>query len=365
MTKTIAERRALQAALACGLIAAVATAAVAAAPPEASCSAAKRKASAAKEKGKLACYSKAAAKSLQVDSACLMKAETKFSAAITKANAKGCADPGNGLSDPASAMESSIDACVQHIVDALPDPGKCSASKFKAAGADAAGELLCYSKASAKQVQVDTACTTKATAKLGPAFTKADSGKTGACTGAAVAVQAAIDGSCVLPIANLLPPKPPGCGNGVVEPGLGENCDDGNTTDQDACPPSCHIDPCTPVTGTTGISLHFTASGAIGGLGIVLDYPEGKVADPAASYPQAGVSGSLADYGYEAADNVIKFPGTITPNPAAFETISFARVCQGASAAVAADFTCAVTDASDGGGNPVDPTTVTCTVTIP
>ena len=37
----------------------------------------------------------------------------------------------------------------------------------------------------------------------------------------------------------LCPSTPPGCGNGVVEPG--EECDDGNTNDSDGCSNTCHI----------------------------------------------------------------------------------------------------------------------------
>ncbi len=64
--------------------------------PAAKCAIAKSKAAAKKLGSKAKCYQKAVAKSMPVDGACLMAAETKFNAAITKAEAGACAIPGDG-----------------------------------------------------------------------------------------------------------------------------------------------------------------------------------------------------------------------------------------------------------------------------
>jgi cysteine-rich repeat protein len=338
------------------------------APPEIKCAATKQKAASAKEKAKALCYAKAAGAKVPtpVDPACLAKAEAKFQTAFTKAVAKGpCADPGNGLPDPSKPIEDSVDACVSHITDQLPGTvatAKCTAAKIKAAGADAAGELACYAKAAGAKVPtpVDPACLAKVAAKLGPAFTKADSGKAGACPGDAATLQAEIDGSCVTTIANQLPPKPPGCGNRVIEPGLGETCDDGNTIEDDGCPSSCHVDTCTPMPGTTSASVTFTSGTPLGGLVVFIDYPEGKVASLTVKYP-FGVTGSSNDLGYGVKTAVVK----IGALPAKFATLTFANLCQGAAAPTAADFRCTVEDAADTAGNAVDPSTVTCSVSIP
>jgi hypothetical protein len=77
-------------------------------PPAQKCAAAKQKAAGKKIAAKLTCYSKAVTKALPVDPACLMKAETKFSAAFTKAEAGGgCAIVGDAL-----AQELAADAAV-------------------------------------------------------------------------------------------------------------------------------------------------------------------------------------------------------------------------------------------------------------
>jgi hypothetical protein len=49
--------------------------------------------------------------------------------------------------------------------------------------------------------------------------------------------------------------------------------------------------------------------------------------------------------------------------PTTLASVSF-QTCDGAPAATAADFTCTVTDASDDLGNVVDPSTLSCAVTV-
>src|SRR5258705_10938887 len=118
-----------------GLVLANAGTAVAGGTPAQKCAASKRKAAGKKEAGKMSCYSKAAAKSVPVDSACLTKVEAKFAAAFAKAGmARGRTPP---------AAESSVDTCVANLVAAIPGSGKCQAAKLKAAGKAAGAELPC------------------------------------------------------------------------------------------------------------------------------------------------------------------------------------------------------------------------------
>src|SRR5262245_3447310 len=150
------------------------------------------------------------------------------------------------------------------------------------------------------------------------------------------------------------------CGNGVVE--APESCDDGNTMDGDSCPSTCHIDVCTPVSGTNfGAHVTYTnnAGTAISGIAYSVDYPEGKVSNPTATAP-FGVSNSFNDLGTGFTDNAVKLGGL----PSSLLTLSF-LTCQGAPVATAGDFTCTVTDASDDLGDVVDPSKLTCAVTVP
>src|SRR5581483_7213649 len=94
------------------------------------CEAAKRKAAAELAKGELGCYSKAAAKGVAVDGACITKAANKFTTALTKAGA--CADGGS----PKSLVDSK---CVAEavtvsggmVVDVCPPPGCCQNPTFQ------------------------------------------------------------------------------------------------------------------------------------------------------------------------------------------------------------------------------------------
>src|SRR5262249_17111911 len=81
------------------------------ATPAEKCVVAKQKAEAKKVASKLKCYEKATQTASVVDSTCLMNAETKFSAAITKAESTGaCAAPGDG-----GLIESTMDTCVNIV----------------------------------------------------------------------------------------------------------------------------------------------------------------------------------------------------------------------------------------------------------
>jgi len=384
-------RMILTSVLACGLVAATVRTSGAAGFTDPKCAAAKQKAAGKKEAGKLECYAKAAIKP-PLDGTCITNAEDKFSAAFAKADAKGV------CTGDATTTENGVNACVTKITDDIPVPtgsdGKCPAAKLKASGKAAAAELGCWAKATGKggfcsvtvkqkcekdadcapptcttcganetcnQTPVDQACLDKANTKLSDAFTKAEA--KGTCPGTSAGVGADIDANCVTPIKNGLPGLPPGCGNHVIEPQLGENCDDGQTngTFGDHCPATCHIDSCTPTATTLATSVTFSGPAGVtmGALSILVDYPEGKVGTPVFT-SAFGVSNTTDDLGWGFDDQAVKTSGLPSP----FVHANY-KTCQGAPAAVASDFTCTVTDASDNNGTVVPTNQVTCTVTIP
>jgi len=152
------------------------------------------------------------------------------------------------------------------------------------------------------------------------------------------------------------------CGNGIVEASSGETCDDGNAVDGDACPHTCHIDSCAPITGSAfhaSVTYAGPAGVTISGLGVFVDYPEGEVGFPTFSNA-FGVSNSTTDVTYGFNAEALKLGGL--PKP--FMHMTFTQ-CQGAPTPTTADFACTVKDASDDAGNVVDPATVSCAVTIP
>jgi hypothetical protein len=136
----------------------------------------------------------------------------------------------------------------------------------------------------------------------------------------------------------------------------------GNFVDRDSCPSTCFIASCTPAAATSfGAHVTYTmpAGTTISGLGFFVDDPEGKVAAPMAT-PGFGVSISLNDLLYGFSASAVKIGGL----PTTLASVSF-LTCDGAPAATAADFTCTITDASDDLGNVVDPSTLSCAVTVP
>jgi hypothetical protein len=153
------------------------------------------------------------------------------------------------------------------------------------------------------------------------------------------------------------------CGNKVVDPG--ETCDDGNFVGGkgDFCPAGCFIASCTAVPASSfGIHVTYShpAGTTISGLGFFVDYPEGKVTAATKGTPPFGVSIDLNDLLYAFSVEALKLGGL----PATLTPVTF-QTCNGAAAATAGDFTCTVTDASDDLGNVVDPSTLSCAVTVP
>jgi len=103
-----------------GCVAAIETAlAVPGGPlPQSPCLAGKLKAAGKKLARKAGCSAKTVSKGLPVDPDCLMAAELKFAASMTKAEAKGgCVQTGD-----AAATETAVDQCLGDIVAAEPGP---------------------------------------------------------------------------------------------------------------------------------------------------------------------------------------------------------------------------------------------------
>src|SRR5262249_23992405 len=149
-----------------------------------------------------------------------------------------------------------------------------------------------------------------------------------------------------------------------------ETCDDGNFTDgpvhmgqPDTCPLTCFEPACTPVTTqTVSVSVTYThpAGTTISGIGLFVYYPGGKVTAATKGASVFGVSFDLSDVTYAFSANAIR-QGAL-PSPLAH--VAF-EACSGAPAPTGGDFRCIVTDASDPDGNVVDPSTLTCGVTVP
>jgi hypothetical protein len=143
-------------------------------PAPSKCTSAKFKEAGKKVASKTKCQSKAVAKGVAVDPACLTKAEGKFGTGWTKAEGKGdCATTGD-----AAAIEAKVDALIADLQSELtggnPGPSKCTGAKLKAAGKKAASKAKCQSKAAAKALAVDPACIGKAESKFNTGWAKAE-----------------------------------------------------------------------------------------------------------------------------------------------------------------------------------------------
>jgi len=159
----------------------------------------------------------------------------------------------------------------------------------------------------------------------------------------------------------------PGCGNCNVDPG--ETCDDGNTINGDACPASCVIQDCTVDTGAhQGVSLDLTtpAGVTVGGLTLLLDYPEGQVRLPVTT-DGANVFDTPNDLTYALKDALIDSTlseGIPANGAGPMLQVTFDQ-CQGHALPVACNYTCTILDAADETGTAIDTGTLGCTVTVP
>ncbi len=140
------------------------------------CTNAKRKSAGKTAEGALKCVAKASDKGLAVDPACLTKLSTKLVTDFGKAEAKGgCLTPGD-----ASAVQSTVDACVQDVrvrmmIGGDPLPlSKCNSGKLKGAGKLITKTLGCHDTALKKALPVAPACLAKADEGWTKAFAKAN-----------------------------------------------------------------------------------------------------------------------------------------------------------------------------------------------
>ncbi len=174
------------------------------ADPGQTCSKAKLGATAKKIADKLKCHATAASKAVVVSPTCLTKAETKFSSAFTKAEAKGgCVTIGD-----AAAVEALVDDCVDAVRTALGtsmQKNPCLKGKLNAAGKKASSKLKCSAKAVTKGQAADPTCLTKAETKFDQAFAKLDAKGGCVTTADAAAVEMIVDSDCVDAIVPVLP----------------------------------------------------------------------------------------------------------------------------------------------------------------
>jgi cysteine-rich repeat protein len=163
--------------------------------------------------------------------------------------------------------------------------------------------------------------------------------------------------------------QPTGCGNGlIVAP---ETCDDGNTDDADPCPSDCIIDACTPASGTdVPVSVTIAGNDDIGGITVLVDYPEGKVSvlGSGTSIPAGVITdnpglSSVTPNDYDHALRAFVLD-TSSPLVGLLFKIHF-ESCADAPAITASDFTCTVLDAADTSGGIIPAASLTCTVTVP
>jgi len=152
--------------------------------PQQRCAVAKMRATAREAAARLRCNAKAVLNNAAVDSVCIMKAETAFTAAFAKAEATGgCATTGD-----ASAVDVKVDTFVTATYDALAPLGPFCATPDSPCGTCTAGGL-CVLDVSGGLVCRNTnsmACTTSCASDAGcgdPHFVCVGSAPPGTCCG--------------------------------------------------------------------------------------------------------------------------------------------------------------------------------------
>lgn len=157
----------------------------------ATCAAAKQKAAAKIAARMLGCHSKALKRGLAVDPECLLKAGSKFAAAVARADSAG----GCAVSDDAPSVANIANIFVEDILAATPvgAASNCAVAKQTAARKKASAKLKCHSVATKRSQVVDPACLADAESDFEAAF--ADAEADGGCTvvGDAAAIEGRID----------------------------------------------------------------------------------------------------------------------------------------------------------------------------
>jgi cysteine-rich repeat protein len=160
------------------------------------------------------------------------------------------------------------------------------------------------------------------------------------------------------------------CGNDMIEEG--ETCDDGNTETNDACPPDCVINICTPGDTMTAVDLRLSVPGGsnVASTTLLLEYPDGTVQIPGTG-ADASVGARITnrpsgrivdgvDLDYALRIGVAGTQALTTTGP--LLRIAFDN-CRDVTLPQAADFACIVLTAFGTDFQPV--AGVTCSVTVP
>lgn len=160
-----------------------------------------------------------------------------------------------------------------------------------------------------------------------------------------------------------------GCGDGSVDSGGGETCDDGNTIEGDSCPANCRIATCALDSSSSvdvDVSFNVPAGKEIVGVQTFLRYADGVIA-----IRGTGGDNNVFEQLSHQPDNVVLQPNDLEYGlilvaysfdgsailPGQLVTVHF-NGCRGARLPTADDFRCQVAGAGASGGDEVDG--VTC-----
>jgi hypothetical protein len=256
--------------------------ALAAAPPDNTCRAAKLKAAGKYASAALGCDAKAAKDGSAVDPACLTKGEGKLDSAFSNAESKTGVDC-NGLD---ATTEAVVGETVSDVADAAPVPsggGACVSAVHKAAGKFASSFLAAWSKfATSGDATARDAALTKARTGLAGKITKAET-KTGCTsTGQGEAVRTAVEDGLSSIVGCLASSDPCVEEASEVLAGGTATTDDGGTGPSPISPVTAAVE--TPNAGTVTLQVADSTEAPAGyevlGRQVHITAPDATAADP-------------------------------------------------------------------------------------
>lgn len=169
------------------------------------------------------------------------------------------------------------------------------------------------------------------------------------------------------------PTRPTGgtCGDGIVDLGGGETCDDGNRIDNDGCPANCRVLTCSASEQRLSVDVNFAANNPdvfLQTLTIFLRYPDGTISLPGrddsppviARVTSDIFSVTPRDFDY-ALRVLLVDPTTLGYHDGTAMTVVF-DVCQGASAPALGAITCTIEDGTNQDFMTVPGDQITCTL---
>jgi hypothetical protein len=158
--------------------------------PERKCAVAKQKAVGKAIAARMSCHARAKLTGTPLSGECVGRADTKLTAAITKA----------GISCPGTAADvaTMVDACIEALAADVPGDGSCPSTSAKVAGKWGKSLMGCTAREIVRPGSV-AACDARTDAKDQAALTKA-----GGC--AASTTHADLHSACIDPLSNTLPP---------------------------------------------------------------------------------------------------------------------------------------------------------------